>query len=113
MQPLQNPIALGAFRLIENVKTAEPGCEGETGQQQDRQRPGKIIDALMSRPRVGIVVRINSVGHLGGIKIARVHAGLAVSKDERQPHVRDAFGFTIWKPTPVKPSRKSSVASLK
>src|SRR5436189_148749 len=49
----------------------------------------------------------------GNEKIRRFQADCAVSNDDPHPQVRDAFGLTMGKPTPVKPSRKSKVAPRK
>ena len=93
MQPLQDTIAVGSLRLIEDVKTAEPRREREPGQEQDRNCPGKIIDAP-PRPRVRLLVLIGPVIHLPEEK-RLVQFGCAASKDDPQPQVRDALGFVI------------------
>src|SRR5262249_23918912 len=55
VQLLQDPVAVWPLRLVENVKTAEPRCERETGQKQNCNRPGKIIDSP-ARTRVRLVL---------------------------------------------------------
>ena len=95
MQPLQNAITVRALGLIEDVKTAEPGRESESGQEQNRHRPRKIIDAA---PGTGVELFVlkKTVVHLTeNEKIPRFQAGRAVSNDEPHPQVRDAFGFTM------------------
>src|SRR5262249_40269312 len=56
VQLLQDRVAVWPLRLIENVKTAEPRCERETGQKQNCNRPGKIIDSPPGRTRIRLVL---------------------------------------------------------
>ena len=97
MQFLQNAITVRPFGLAEDIKTAEPGRERESGQQQDRDRPGKVIDPAPNRARVRFVVLIESVVHLNGRGDSdlRVQADGVTSNDVPHPQVRLAFGFTI------------------
>ncbi len=102
MQFLQEPITVRPLRLTEDVETAEPGREREPGQQQNRNRPGEIIDPTADRSRIRLVVTIKSVIHLTscGIRLRvqdpdRTGGSFAASNDVPQPHVRLAFGFTM------------------
>src|SRR5438034_8401478 len=59
-------IAVRPLRLVEDIETAEPCCERETGQKQNRDSPGKIIDSLPgTRVRLVFVpiVRMSAVVH--------------------------------------------------
>ena len=103
MQLLQNAITVRPLRLTEDVKTAEPGGEGESGQQQNRDGPGEVIDPAPNRARVRFVVAINAVVHLEGRGDSdrrvqdpdRTGVSCVTSNDVPQPQVRLAFGFTI------------------
>src|ERR1051325_10334042 len=103
MQSLQDAVTVRSLRLIEDVKTAEPRREGEAGQKQDRNGPGKVVDAP-PRPRVRLLVLISPVSHLPDEK-QLVQFGCVASKDDPQPQVRAASGFAIWNPTLDRPSR--------
>ena len=95
MQPLQNPITVRPFGLIENVETAEPGGKSKPGQEQDRHRPRKIIDPA-PRTRVWLFIIKGAVVHLTeSEKIPRFQAGRAASNEEPHPQVRDALGLTM------------------
>ena len=97
VQFLQNPITVRPLRLTEDVKAAEPGGEGDSGQQQNRDGPGKVIDPASDGARVRFVVSINAVVHLDGRGDSdlRVQADCVTSNDVPQPQVRLAFGLTI------------------
>jgi len=83
--------------LAEDIKTAEPGREREPGKQQNRDRPGKVIDSTSNGARGRLVVAIESVVHLNGRGDSdfRVQADGVASNDVPHPQVRLAFGFTI------------------
>jgi hypothetical protein len=99
MKLLQNSIALRPFGLSENVNAGEPRRECTAGEEEDRDRPGKVVDAPADRPAIRpirLIVTKTSVFHL--LRCARspgFHAGRAASNDEPQPQVRAAFGFTM------------------
>src|SRR6266404_6558034 len=119
MEFLQDPITVRPLRLAEDVETSEPGREREPGQQQNRNRPGEVIDSAPDRSRIRFVVTIETVVHLNGRQDSWVRVqcpgstgvSFAASNDVPHPQVRLAFGFVIWKPVPVRPPRKSRVAS--
>src|SRR5207237_5485204 len=90
-----------------------PCREREAGQKKNGDCPPKIVNPSPWR-RVRLFVARSAVIHLNGNnRIRWFQAGCAVSNDDPHPQVRDAFGFAMWKPTPVKPSRKSKVAPRK
>ena len=97
MQFLQNAITVRPLGLAEDIKTAEPGREREPRKQQDRDRPGEVIDSAPNGAGVRFVVAIESVVHLNGRGDSdlRVQADGVASNDVPHPQVRLAFGFTI------------------
>ena len=58
VQPLQDSIAVRPLWLVEDIETAEPRCQRETGQKQNRDSPGKIIDSLPAAGERLVLVRI-------------------------------------------------------
>src|SRR5438034_8800470 len=69
-------------------------------------------DACTARPGTDRTDECHSPSVQRG-KISGSQSDCPASNDEPQPHVRDAFGFTMRKPVPVKPSVKSRVAPRK
>src|SRR3954447_22695661 len=63
MQLLQDPIAVRALWLAEDVIAAEPGGESEAGQQQDRDRPTEEI-YLPPPMRIRLIIAEVTVFHL-------------------------------------------------
>src|SRR5580704_505060 len=102
MQPLQDPITVRPLRLTEDVKTPEPGRERESGQQQYRDRPRKIINSSPDRLTIRLVITIKTVVHLGRPRMSlrfqcpsRAGDSFATSNEVPHPQVRLAFGFRI------------------
>ena len=58
VQFLQDSIAVRPLWLIEDIETAEPCCQRETGQKQNRDSPGKIVGSLPSTRVWFVLVRI-------------------------------------------------------
>ena len=96
VQLLEDAITLRPLRLPKNVEAAEPRREGESSQEQNRNRPAEEA-AFSPRTPVSVLVANVIPSHLDppALGAIRFQAGRAASKDVPQPQVRAAFGFSM------------------